>query len=88
MPEYLIKALFAVIGLMLEKQLFTLLPHAKHPAARFFVNAVIGLACLLIANVIGSAFGLGLGLNAVTVPAAAVLGIPGVAVMWLFCYLL
>ena len=88
MADYLIKALFVTVGLMLMRQLFVLLPHARHPAARFTVNAAMGLSCLLTANTLGSAFGVGLGLNAVTLPVSAGLGIPGVALMWLFRYLL
>ena len=88
MPDWFLKALFVVIGLMLQRQLIALAPHAAHPAARFFVNAAMGLAALLTANMIGSLFGLGLGLNAVTIPVSAVLGVPGVALMWTALYLL
>lgn len=88
MPDYLAKALFVVIGLLLERQLFRLLPHAAHPAARFLVNAVMGLAALLTANTVGSLFGAGVGLNAVTLPASAVLGLPGVALLWVVRYLI
>lgn len=88
MPEYFVKALFVVIGLMLLRTLFSLLPRAKRPAARFFVNAVMGLAGLLTANMIGSLFGVGIALNAVTLPVSAGLGLPGVALLWVFRYLL
>ena len=88
MPDYLIKALFVVIGLLLQRQLFALLPHARRTAARFFVNAVIGLSALLTANMIGSPFGMGVGLNAVTLPVSAGLGLPGVALLWIFRYLI
>jgi len=87
-PDWFLKALFVVTGLMLQRQLIALLPRAAHPAARFFVNAALGLAALLTANMIGSLFGAGLGLNAVTIPVSAVLGIPGVALMWAVLYLL
>lgn len=88
MPDYIAKALFVVIGLMLQRQLILLLPHAAHPAARFLVNAVIGLSALLTANMVGSLFGVGIGLNAVTIPVSAGLGIPGVALLWIIRYLL
>ena len=88
MPDYLSKALFVVIGLLLQRQLIVLLPHAAHPAARFLVNAVLGLCALLTANTVGSLFGAGIGLNAVTIPLSAGLGIPGVALLWIIRYLL
>ena len=88
MPDYLAKALFVVLGLMLQRQLILLLPHAARPAARFFVNAVIGLAGLLTANMVGGLFGVSVGLNAFTLPAAALLGLPGVALLWILRYLL
>lgn len=88
MPDYIAKALFVVIGLMLQRRLITLLPHAAHPAARFLINAALGLSALLIANTVGTLFGLGIGLNAVTLPVSATLGLPGVALLWIVRYIL
>ena len=88
MPEYLVRALFVFTGLLLQRQLLVLLPHASRPGVRLLLNAVLGLSALLTANTVGSLFGVGLGLNAVTVPAAAGLGLPGVASMWILRYLL
>lgn len=86
MPDYIINAMFVLIGLMLLRQLIVLLPHARHPVPRFLINAVMGLSVLLIGNTVGALFGMGLGLNAVTVPVSAGLGVPGVALLWALRY--
>ena len=88
MPLYFAKALFVVVGLMLQRQLILLQRHAARPAARLVVNAGVGLAALLTANMIGSPFGMGVGLNAVTLPISLGLGVPGVALLWVLRYLL
>ena len=87
MPDYIARALFVVTGLLLQRQLIKLLPHLRHPAARFPAHAVMGLSALLTANTVGSLFGAGIGLNAVTLPVSAVLGIPGVLLMWIIRFL-
>lgn len=87
MPDYIVKALFVLTGLMLLRRLIALLPRAVHPIARFLINAMMGLCALLLGNTVGSLFGLGLGLNAVTVPVSAGLGVPGVALLWALRYL-
>ncbi len=88
MPDYLAKALFVVLGLMLQRQLLLLAPHAARPAARLAVHAAMGLTSLLTANMAGSPFGVGVGLNAFTIPVAALLGLPGTALLWALRYLL
>ncbi len=82
MPDYVIKALFVLTGLMLTARLAELLTHARHPAARALLHAGMGLAALLMGNTVGALFGVGLGLNALTLPVSAVLSLPGVAAMW------
>ena len=88
MPGYITSALFLLTGLMLLYVLGTLLPRTPHPAARALLHAVMGLAALLMGNAAGAPFGLGLGLNAVTVPVCAALGLPGTALLWALRYLL
>lgn len=87
-PDYILNALFILFGLMLLRQLIFFLRRRPHPVPRFLLNALLGLCVLLMANTVGGLFGMGLGLNALTLPAAAALGAPGVALMWALCYLL
>lgn len=86
MPIWILKALFMTAGLGLLHILAELLPYARRPAGRFMIHGTAGLASLLMANTLGALFGLGLGLNALTVPVSAGLGIPGVALMWFLRY--
>lgn len=86
MPDYILNALFVLVGLMLMRQVAALLRHVSRPVPQFFLNAVMGLCLLLTANTVGSLFGVGLGLNAVTLPIAAGLGAPGVALLWALRY--
>lgn len=87
MPDYILRALFVFTGLLLIRQLIGLLPRARF-VPRALLHAVMGLAGLLIGNTVGALFGLGLGLNAVTLPISAGLGLPGVAALWALRYLL
>jgi len=89
MSDPVMKALFVTLGLVLLYQLGTLLPHAaEKPLLRCLIHAVMGLCTLLLGNTVGGLFGLGLGLNALTIPVSAGLGIPGVAVLWVLRYML
>lgn len=87
MSEPLVNTMLVFIGLLLIRRLITLLPRARF-AARLFLHAVMGLAGLLMANTVGGLFGLGLGLNPVTLPVAAGLGLPGVAALWVLRYVI
>ena len=88
MPDYLCKALFVLTGLMLLYLLTSILLRTKHAAVRALLHAVMGTASLLMANTIGGLFGAKLGLNALTLPVCAALGVPGTALLWaLRCFL-
>ena len=86
MPEYMLKALFMVVGLGLLRVLAALLPCTRNPLGRFSIHGIAGLAALLMANAVGTLFGVGLGLNAITLPVSAGMGIPGVALLWFLRY--
>ncbi len=88
MSAPILKALLVTLGLALLYQLSILLPSAKTHFSRIAVHAVMGLSSLLTANAVGSLFGLGLGLNALTLPVSVGLGLPGVALMWVIRYIL
>jgi pro-sigmaK processing inhibitor BofA len=88
MPDYILKALFVVTGLGLMELLRQLYRRAAAPVWRRLCQGVSGLCALLTANMVGSAFGLGLGLNALTVPVSAALGPAGVALLWALKYFL
>lgn len=88
MPDYVLKALFVLTGLLLLGQLWALLRRTADPLGRTALHALAGLTGLLAANGVGSAFGLGLGLNSLTVPVSAALGVPGVGLLWAIQYLL
>lgn len=86
MPDYILNALFVFTGLLLICKLLQLAPHMSHPPLRFLMSAVAGLAALLVGNAVGELFGAGLGLNALTLPLSAGLGVPGVALLWFLRY--
>jgi|GEM_PF-6785465 len=88
MPDYICKALFVLTGLMLLVLLTTILIRTKHAAVRALLHAVMGTVSLLTANTVGGLFGAKLGLNALTLPVCAALGVPGTALLWaLRCFL-
>ena len=88
MPDYIIRALFVLTGLMLLYELAWICARTAHPAARALLHALMGAASLLTANALGAPFGVGLGLNAVTLPVCAALGAPGTALLWALRYML
>ena len=88
MPQYIAQALFIWTGLMLTALLLRLLPDAPGPGLRGLIHAVTGLAALLMANTAGGLFCVGIGLNALTLPVSAGLGVPGVALLWALRYFL
>ena len=88
MPIYILRALFVLTGLMLLRELYVILRGARRPAVRALLHAVMGLAALLTSRAVGGAFGAELGLNALTLPVSAALGVPGTALLWaLRCFL-
>jgi pro-sigmaK processing inhibitor BofA len=88
MPDYVVKALFVTVGLILLIQLGRLQARKLSCAGRCFRSAGLGLTALLVGNMLGFLAGLGLGLNALTIPVAAGLGLPGLALLWALRYLL
>ena len=82
MPDYVLKAMFVVTGLLLLGQVGQLLRLPMKKFFRFCLHALSGLAGLLTANTLGSLLGLGLGVNAVTCLVSALLGLPGVGLLY------
>ena len=88
MGDAILKALFVFTGLLLLWRLGVLLPHAPRMGQRAVIHALMGLCALTAANTVGGLFGAGLGLNALTLPVSAGLGVPGVVLLWALRYLL
>ena len=86
--EHIFKGLFITVGCALVWRLVWLLRHTDRPGVRAVLHGLLGLAALLMGNILGTLVDLGLGLNWFTVPVSAVLGVPGVALMWVVRYLL
>ena len=88
MPEYLLRALFTAAGLGLVLLAYDLIRQVKSWPGRACLHATAGLAALFTANTAGSLLGLGVGLNGLTLPVSAILGAPGVGLLWAVKYLL
>ena len=88
MPDYLVKALFVTAGLLALTLAHGMLKGTARRLPRLGLHAVMGLTALLCANGVGASFGLTLGLNRLTVPVSALLGVPGVGLLWAVRYLL
>ncbi len=87
-PVYVLKALFAAAGVALIRSARTLAAETKRPWARWTLHALAGLAALLTGNALGALKGLGIGLNGFTAGLSALLGLPGVCLLWGIKYLL
>ncbi len=88
MPTYFWKALFVAAGMGLVLLSYDLVRRVKNWPGRACLHAVAGLAALLTANALGELMGLGVGLNTLTLPVSAVLGVPGVGLLWAVKYFL
>jgi inhibitor of the pro-sigma K processing machinery len=55
---------------------------------KLLINSVLGIVLLVITNILGSGFGIEIGLNAITVLVAGFLGVPGVLFLLIFKYFL
>ena len=87
-PDNLLKALCAGVGLLLIGLAWSLAEQVKGGRARTALHAVSGLAALFTGDLLGTLAGLGVGLNALTLAASAILGVPGVGLLWAIKYLL
>ena len=88
MPVYVLKALFVTAGAWLIRSARDLAGETARPWARWALHALAGLAALLTGNALGELKGLGVGLNGLTAGVSALLGAPGVALLWAVKYLL
>ncbi|MCD7844962.1 MAG: pro-sigmaK processing inhibitor BofA family protein [Oscillospiraceae bacterium] len=88
MPSCVLDALFITCGLMLLGKLSDLMRRAARPLLRLGLHGLTGLVLLLMGNTVGRLFGLGLGLNGLTLAVSAALGGPGVALLWAVRYIL
>ena len=88
MPEHIWKALFVGVGVLILALAHGMMRRTDDWLPRLGLHAVMGLAALLCANCLGTLAGLGVGLNRLTLPVSALLGIPGVGLLWVVKYLL
>ena len=87
MPDYVLKALFVATGLSLIWLCLSLGRHVGARAGRFGLGSVAGLAGLFTANAVAGLFGFGVGVNWFSCAAAALLGLPGVGLLYALRYL-
>ena len=87
-PDYVLQALFVGVGLLALALAHGMLKGTAKWLPRLGLHAAMGLTALLCANCLGSLAGLGLGLNRLTLPVSAILGVPGVGLLWTIRYLL
>ncbi len=87
-PRYVLKALFVTAGLWLARMARECGRETQRRWAAWLFRALAGQAALLTANALGALKGLGVGLNGVTVAVSALLGAPGVSLLWAVKYLL
>ena len=87
-PDYVLQALFVAVGLLVLALACGMMKKTKNWLPRAGLHGVMGLTALLCANCVGALFGLGVGLNRLTVPVSALLGVPGVGLIWAVRYLL
>ena len=87
-PDNVLKALCAAVGLAFIWRALALAGQVKSGKSRAALHAASGLAALFTADLVGELAGLGVGLNALTLSLSAVLGVPGAALAWAVKYLL
>ena len=88
MPDYVLQALFMGVGLLVLVLSHGMIKKTEKWLPRAGLHGLMGLTALLCANCLGSLAGLELGLNRLTLPVSALLGVPGVGFLWVVRYLL
>ena len=81
MMEYSLYFLIAIVGLFLIVKVFS---WPLKILIKLIINAVLGAILLFLVNVIGSYFGINIGINAVTALIAGFFGVPGVIFLIIF----
>ncbi len=81
MIAYALYFLIGVLGFIILIKLFT---GPLKLIAKLLINGVIGVILLFITNLIGSYFGIQIGINLVTALIAGICGIPGVIFLVIF----
>lgn len=79
--EYSLYFLIAIVGLFLIVKVFS---WPLKILIKLIINAVLGAILLFLVNVIGSYFGINIGINAVTALIAGFFGVPGVIFLIIF----
>lgn len=87
-PDHILKALFVGVGLLILWLACRIMSRTDDWLPRAGLHAVMGLTALLAANCVGALFDLGVGLNRLTLHVSALLGVPGVGLLWAVRYLL
>lgn len=87
-PDYVLQALFVGLGALVLWLAHGMMQKTEGWLPRAGLHAVMGLTALLCANCVGTLSGLEVGLNRLTLPVSALLGVPGVGLLWTVRYLL
>ena len=88
LPEDVCKALCVGVGVVFIWQAGSLAARVKSKKARAVLHAAAGLTALFAGDLMGSLWGVGVGRGALTMGVSAVLGVPGVGLLWAVKYLL
>ena len=88
LPDNVCKALCVGVGVVFIWQAGSLAGRVKSGKARAVLHAAAGLAALFAGDLLGSLWGVGVGRGALTMGVSAVLGVPGVGLLWAVKYLL
>ncbi|WP_102399577.1 pro-sigmaK processing inhibitor BofA family protein [Haloimpatiens massiliensis] len=79
---------YFLIGIVLMVILVKLLAWPLKILLKLIVNGVLGAVLLILVNLVGGAFGLSIGVNAITALIAGFFGVPGVIFLIIFQNLL
>jgi len=82
MPDYVWKALLVLIGVLLVAEIGAVVGKVRSGFLRFILHGAAGLASLITANTVAAVFGAAVALNAVSFTVAALLGVPGVGLLY------
>ncbi len=86
MPEYVWKALTVLTGLVLVGVIVSVLQTLQNRLGRFVLHGIAGVTSLITANTVAAVFGGGVAVNAASLAASGLLGIPGVGLLYVLRY--
>lgn len=80
--------LMIILAIVLYFRYFQICGRQRNPIKAMVINSLAGVVLLIILSFTTTFFGEGIGINYATVAISSVLGLPGVIMLYLICFII